>query len=50
VSASNFGRRVVVIAEAVIAGHERLAVHVLHDDFELVHEEQRLAGFLRLLN
>ena len=39
--------RIVWVAKAFVGGQDGFAVHVLHDDFELVHEEERLAGFLR---
>jgi len=31
----------------LVNGHDRFAVHVLHDDLELVHEEEGLGTLLR---
>ncbi len=38
---------IVGLVEFFVGGHDRLAIHILHDDLELVHEEERLGAFLR---
>src|SRR5207237_8023916 len=37
---------IVSLVELFVGGHDRLAIHILHDDLELVHEEERLGAFL----
>jgi len=38
---------IVSLVEFFVGWHDRFAIHVLHDDLELVHEEERLSAFLR---
>jgi hypothetical protein len=43
---ASLGLWLVTLVECVLARHNRFALHVLHDHFHLIDEEERLNAFL----